>query len=455
MLRQHGVEVDDPDANRWAVAPGPVAAVDHVIEPDLSNAAPFLALGAATGGRVTVTDWPATTTQPGDELREILTLMGCEVSLVDGNLTVQGPARLSGRRPRPARRRRADAGDRRPLRAGRLPLATCAGSRTSAATRPTGSRRSPPSSGASAPTSPSATTACSIRPASLHGGTFHTYADHRMAHAGVILGLAVDGVLVEDVATTSKTFPDFARVEHRRAGRVRVTTGRYGEHDHEHYERPRRRTRPRTKDRPSYDDAVDARVVTVDRGRFTLLLDGHRVMAMKSRPLGRKGVVVGDRVRVVGDTSGDDGSLARIVEVRRAHHHPAPHRRRRRPRRAGDRLQRRPARRGHRAGRPRAAPAPDRPGPRGGVRRRDGAAAVPDQGRPGRPRGAAVDLPLPRRAVGRDPAQGRGGRRPRRAARPAARAHQRAGRPQRRRQVDPGQRAGARRPPRGRASSTR
>jgi ribosome biogenesis GTPase len=92
-------------------------------------------------------------------------------------------------------------------------------------------------------------------------------------------------------------------------------TGRYSEHDHEHYERPRRRTRPRTKDRPTYDDAVDARVVTVDRGRFTLLLDGRRVMAMKSRPLGRKGVVVGDHVRVVGDTSGADGSLARIVEV--------------------------------------------------------------------------------------------------------------------------------------------
>jgi ribosome biogenesis GTPase len=93
-------------------------------------------------------------------------------------------------------------------------------------------------------------------------------------------------------------------------------TGRYSEHDHEHYERPRRRTRPRTKERPTYDDAVDGDVVTVDRGRYTLLLDGHKVMAMKARPLGRKGVVVGDRVRVVGDTSGDDGSLARIVEVR-------------------------------------------------------------------------------------------------------------------------------------------
>ncbi len=92
-------------------------------------------------------------------------------------------------------------------------------------------------------------------------------------------------------------------------------SGRYTEHDHEHYERPRRHTRPRTKERPTYDDAVDGVVVTVDRGRFTLLIDGATVMAMKARPLGRKGVVVGDRVRVVGDTSGAPGSLARIVEV--------------------------------------------------------------------------------------------------------------------------------------------
>ena len=97
--------------------------------------------------------------------------------------------------------------------------------------------------------------------------------------------------------------------------------GRYDDYDHERFERPRRRTRPRTKDRPSYDEAVVGTVVTVDRGRFTLLLEAddagpaRTVTAMKSRPLGRKGVVVGDRVRVVGDTTGEDGSLARIVEV--------------------------------------------------------------------------------------------------------------------------------------------
>jgi ribosome biogenesis GTPase len=92
-------------------------------------------------------------------------------------------------------------------------------------------------------------------------------------------------------------------------------TGRYDEHDQEHYERPRRRTRPRTKERPSYEDAVDGIVTTVDRGRFTLEVDGVVVWAVKARPLGRKGVVVGDRVRVVGDVSGDSGALARIVEL--------------------------------------------------------------------------------------------------------------------------------------------
>jgi len=92
-------------------------------------------------------------------------------------------------------------------------------------------------------------------------------------------------------------------------------TGRYDEHDHEHYERPRRHTRPRTKERPRYADAVDGVVTTVDRGRFTLLVDEVEVWAVKARPLGRKGVVVGDRVRVVGDVSGTEGALARIVEV--------------------------------------------------------------------------------------------------------------------------------------------
>lgn len=96
-----------------------------------------------------------------------------------------------------------------------------------------------------------------------------------------------------------------------------MTSGRYGEHDPESFERPRRHTRPRTKDRPAHDDAVLAVVVTVDRGRYTCRLGEHEpiVTAMKSRSLGRKAVITGDRVRLVGDVSGSDGSLARIVTV--------------------------------------------------------------------------------------------------------------------------------------------
>lgn len=89
--------------------------------------------------------------------------------------------------------------------------------------------------------------------------------------------------------------------------------------EHYGFGRPQRRTRPRTKDRPDYSDAEVGLVITVDRGRYSVDLDngdGHRrVLATKSRQLGRKGVIVGDRVRVVGDTSGMQGTLARIVEV--------------------------------------------------------------------------------------------------------------------------------------------
>ncbi len=94
---------------------------------------------------------------------------------------------------------------------------------------------------------------------------------------------------------------------------------RYGyDDDPGAFDRPRRRTRPRTKDRPAYDDAVDGFVIRVDRGRYATRLSGEGggdVVAVTARQLGRKAVVVGDDVRVVGDTSGDVGALARIVEV--------------------------------------------------------------------------------------------------------------------------------------------
>lgn len=209
MLRQHGVEVNDTDANRWAVLPGPIAAVDHLIEPDLSNAAPFVALAAVTGGSVTVRDWPAHTTQPGHALRDILTDMGCRVEHGAMGLTVTGPDALRG-----VDLDLHDVGELTPAVA-----ALCALAETPSHLRGIAHIRGHETDrlaalateltalGANVTEHPDG---LSIRPSPLHGGIFHTYADHRMAHAGVILGAAVDGVLVEDVATTAKTFPHFA-----------------------------------------------------------------------------------------------------------------------------------------------------------------------------------------------------------------------------------------------------
>ncbi len=209
MLREHGVDVDDSDANRWAVAPGPVLALDRVIEPDLSNAAPFLALAAVSGGTVTVRGWPASTTQPGDALREILAAMGSSVDFVADGLQVRGADSIRG----------VDldlhaVGELAPAVAALCALADSPShlrgiahirghetDRLAALATELGALGADVTEHADG---------LSIRPARLHGGVFHTYADHRMAHAGVIVGAAVDGVEVENVATTSKTFPDFA-----------------------------------------------------------------------------------------------------------------------------------------------------------------------------------------------------------------------------------------------------
>jgi ribosome biogenesis GTPase len=79
--------------------------------------------------------------------------------------------------------------------------------------------------------------------------------------------------------------------------------------------RPSKRSRPRTRTRPGHTEAAQGLVVTVDRGRYGCLIDGQLVTAMQARELGHRSVVVGDRVDVVGDVTGSDGSLARIVRV--------------------------------------------------------------------------------------------------------------------------------------------
>jgi 3-phosphoshikimate 1-carboxyvinyltransferase len=209
VLREHGVEVDDSEPDRWRVLPGPVRATDVTIEPDLSNAAPFLMLAMTSRGRVTVPGWPARTTQPGDALRDLLAEMGAEVGRDDDGLTVTGTGTIEGID--------ADLHDVGELTPAIAALCALAGSpsrlrgiahirghetdRLAALARELGGL------GADVTEHDDG---LSFRPAPLHGGLFHTYADHRMAHAGVVVGSAVDDVLVEDVATTSKTFPGFA-----------------------------------------------------------------------------------------------------------------------------------------------------------------------------------------------------------------------------------------------------
>ncbi|MFN8193842.1 MAG: 3-phosphoshikimate 1-carboxyvinyltransferase [Nocardioidaceae bacterium] len=209
MLRARGVAVDDADANRWAVSPGRVAARDEIVEPDLSNAAPFVALAAVTGGRVVVRDWPQATTQAGDALREILAAMGCSVAFVDDGLELRGPGELRG-----VDLDLHDVGELTPAVAALCALAT-----TPSHLRGIGHIRGHETdrlaalatelTGLGADVVEQAD-GLSFRPARLHGGVFRTYADHRMAHAGVIVAAAVDDVLVEDIDTTAKTFPGFA-----------------------------------------------------------------------------------------------------------------------------------------------------------------------------------------------------------------------------------------------------
>jgi 3-phosphoshikimate 1-carboxyvinyltransferase len=211
MLREHGVEVDDDEPSRWRVSPGPVRAVDHTIEPDLSNAAPFLALAAVTGGTVTVHDWPRATTQAGDALRDLLARMGCSVALTDVGLTVTGPASLEG-----LDADLHDVGELTPVVAALCALADgpsylrgIAHIRGHETDRLAALATELRGLGADVTEHPEG---LELQPARLHGGLFHSYADHRMAHAGAVLGAVVDGVAIDDVAATAKTFPDFPGV---------------------------------------------------------------------------------------------------------------------------------------------------------------------------------------------------------------------------------------------------
>ncbi|MGB7365246.1 MAG: 3-phosphoshikimate 1-carboxyvinyltransferase [Rhodococcus sp. (in: high G+C Gram-positive bacteria)] len=213
MLRESGVRVDTPaDSGRpdtWRVYAGTIAAVDRSVEPDLSNATPFLAAAAVTGGEVTIPRWPSVTTQPGDAFRHILTEMGAEVQITDGALTVRGPTALRG-----IDVDLHDIGELTPTVAAMAALAT-----SPSRLRGIAHLRGHETDRLAALTAELGSLGCAIaetddgltiEPAPLRGGPWRAYADHRMATAGAVVGLVVDGVRVDDIDSTAKTLPDFA-----------------------------------------------------------------------------------------------------------------------------------------------------------------------------------------------------------------------------------------------------
>lgn len=211
VLRGLGVSVDDSVPEQWRVAPGPVGAFDVEIEQDLSNAGPFLAAAVVTGGRVSVPRWPARTTQGGDHWKHILPAFGAEVDVTDGTFTVTGPSAPTG-----VDLDLGEAGELAPTVA-----AVCAVAGTPSRLRGIAHLRGHETDRLAALVAEinrlggdaeETGDGLLIRPAPLHGGTFRSYEDHRMATAGAVLGLVVPDVRVENIATTAKTLPEFPRL---------------------------------------------------------------------------------------------------------------------------------------------------------------------------------------------------------------------------------------------------
>jgi 3-phosphoshikimate 1-carboxyvinyltransferase len=216
MLRQAGAEVEvgysaGPRPDMWRVRPGQLRLGDFTVEPDLSNAGPFLAAAVVTGGAVTVADWPSDSLQASGSILEVLTRLGASCSLGEDGLTVTGSGVING-----------IEADLRDIPELCLPLAAVAAlasgpsvltgvghTRAQETDRLAAIAKEINALGGDVTERPDA---LEIRPRPLHaqpGHAWDSYDDHRMVMAAAVLGLAVPGIEVLNVATVGKTFPTF------------------------------------------------------------------------------------------------------------------------------------------------------------------------------------------------------------------------------------------------------
>lgn len=212
MLRQAGVEVEEGE-NWWKVHPGTIQGGTWKIEPDLSNATPFLAAALVTGGVLTVNDWPATTTQPGDAFRQIIMDMGATAEQTPEYFRAVGnpEGKLKG-----IELDMSQIGELTPTVAALAALADTP-SRLTGIAHLRGHETDRLKALATEINNLGGDVTeledgLEINPAPLHGGLWKSYADHRMATAGAIIGLRVEGVEVDDIDTTAKTLPGFAQM---------------------------------------------------------------------------------------------------------------------------------------------------------------------------------------------------------------------------------------------------
>jgi 3-phosphoshikimate 1-carboxyvinyltransferase len=213
MLRDAGVDVDDTQSNRWRVAPGPIRPRDWNIEPDLSNAVPFLAAAVVSGGIVRLTGWPRVSTQPAETIISILEKLGSVVRHGDTYLEVQGADHYGGFTVD-----LHEVGELTPAVAALAALAADGSvSQLSGIAHLRGHETDRLAAlsteinglGGRCEETPDGLL---ITATPLHAGVWQSYADHRMATAGAIVGLRVPGVEVEDIGTTAKTLPDFPQM---------------------------------------------------------------------------------------------------------------------------------------------------------------------------------------------------------------------------------------------------